>query len=210
MWVLLTWLLLAAAPVEGVYVAQQHETATALELEPGGRYRWFYSQGALDLSSEGRWRLEGNAVIIEGDPVQPPQFSFAGSGPTAAPGFGVKVVTTSDDPVPAVEVRVRYRSGMEETATTDQSGLGSFRLEAADPPQQITLALPMFEFRSAPFPVSAKTGETLRFELSPNDIGKQPFPRERLAVTDEGVLTLAFRGAALNYRRQENGLEEIP
>lgn len=207
---LLAWLLmLAPTAVEGVYVAQQGETATALELEQGGRYRWLYSQGALDLTSEGKWVAEGGAIILTSDPVTPPSFAFSGTSASGKAGLIVQVLTSSGEPIPAVEVVLRYRSGRENVGHTGPGGQHHFELPSGETIEHILLALPAFELRSQEFSLSPKAGETLSFQLEPNDVGKQPFAGERLAATGKGF-KLSFRGQPLDYERQEGGLEEVP
>jgi hypothetical protein len=204
------FLMAAPTPVAGVYVAQQRETASALELEADGRYRWFYSQGALDLSSEGQWTREGDAVILTSDPVTPPSFVYAGSSATGQAGLLVRVLTAADHPIPAVDVVLRYRSGKDVAGSTDGDGQKRFDLPAgADALQHIVLALPVFELRSQDFKVEPKPGETLTFRLEANDLGKQAFARERLKETKTG-LAMSYRGAKLDYQRQEGEMEEVP
>ena len=69
--------LLAAAPpppaerkLEGIYQLDMRETASALRLEAGGRFQWAFSQGALDVATEGRWRREGDKIILTSEQPQ--------------------------------------------------------------------------------------------------------------------------------------------
>ena len=48
----------------GRYVHQKLETASELRLTPDGRFAWAWSQGALDLQTEGRWRREGDRLLL--------------------------------------------------------------------------------------------------------------------------------------------------
>ena len=40
------------------------ETASELRLTPDARFAWGWSQGALDLRTAGRWRREGDLLLL--------------------------------------------------------------------------------------------------------------------------------------------------
>jgi hypothetical protein len=206
---LLALLMAALSPVEGVYVAQARESATALELEPDGSYRWFYSHGALDLTSEGKWARDGDALVLTSDPVTPPSFSYSGAAPGGNRGVVVRVLTASGQPIPAVDVLLHFQSGKRDSGQTDGEGQRRIDLPAGESIQHIALALPAFELRSEDYRLSPKPGEILTFQLEPNDLGKQAFAGERLK-TAGASLKLRFRGTDFDYQRQEGGIEEVP
>jgi hypothetical protein len=66
-------LLPAAAPppprpqLGGRYLLQKMETASELRLTPDGRFAWAWSQGAIDLQTEGRWRREGDRLLLDSE-----------------------------------------------------------------------------------------------------------------------------------------------
>ena len=52
--------------------------AAGIELLPGGRFRFALSYGALDQHAEGRFRQEGNRILLTTEPTpRPPAFSLA-------------------------------------------------------------------------------------------------------------------------------------
>ena len=64
----------AAAPaVGGNYEAHQMEMGGALELQPGGRFRYALDYGAVSEGAEGQWSLRGGTVRLTADP-RPPAF----------------------------------------------------------------------------------------------------------------------------------------
>lgn len=197
------------APIEGAYVAQTGKTATALELEPGGRYRWLYSQDALDLTSEGKWLLEGGAIVLASDPVTPPSFALLQTSASGEAGLVVQVLTSSGEPIPAVEVRLRSPTSGEHVGQTDANGQHRFALSENDLAEHVVLGLPAFELRSQEFRTAAKAGRRLVFQIEANDLGKQVFAGERLSPAGGGF-RLSFRGRQLDYQRQEGGIEEVP
>lgn len=63
---ILAWLLALADPaaVPGFYVGNQMEMATAIELEPNGTFAYALDYGAVSESAEGRWKLEGDRIVL--------------------------------------------------------------------------------------------------------------------------------------------------
>jgi hypothetical protein len=47
------------------------ETGSQLLLAADGRFRWYFTYGALDLAADGTWRREGDQVVL-----RPAQFQF--------------------------------------------------------------------------------------------------------------------------------------
>ncbi|QGP80064.1 hypothetical protein GL174_00105 [Sphingobium sp. CAP-1] len=56
----------AAAPEQArhYYLQGVMETGSELLLRPDGRFQWYLVVGALDLFAEGRWREEGDAILL--------------------------------------------------------------------------------------------------------------------------------------------------
>ena len=53
-----------AAGLPGFYIGNQAEMAAAIELEPDGRFDYALDYGAVSETAEGRWRLEGQQVVL--------------------------------------------------------------------------------------------------------------------------------------------------
>ena len=53
-----------AAAVPGFYIGNQTEMAAAIELEPDGRFAYALDYGAVSETAEGRWRLEGEQILL--------------------------------------------------------------------------------------------------------------------------------------------------
>lgn len=52
------------AAVPGFYIGSQMELAAAIELEPDGRFAYALDYGAVSETAEGRWRLDGEKVVL--------------------------------------------------------------------------------------------------------------------------------------------------
>lgn len=53
-----------AATLPGFYIGNQAEMAAAIELEPDGRFAFALDYGAVSETAEGRWRMEGETVVL--------------------------------------------------------------------------------------------------------------------------------------------------
>ncbi|SEN12033.1 hypothetical protein SAMN05192583_2097 [Sphingomonas gellani] len=50
------------------YLSGVMETASELLLRPDGRFAWIMSYGAVDQEVQGKWRVDGGAVLLEAQP----------------------------------------------------------------------------------------------------------------------------------------------
>ena len=50
------------------YLSGVMETGSELVLRPDGSFAWFMSYGAADQAAEGKWRIDGEAVLLETGP----------------------------------------------------------------------------------------------------------------------------------------------
>lgn len=189
----------SASSPAGTYQADMMETATALRLEEDGRYQWYFSQGALDLRSTGRWVRDGDRILLSSDPVREPKFRFLGAVKSPEPGIEVRVSGPGGAGVQGIDLIVEIDGGRRLEGTTDADGAGRFDAPAGSA-RTVTLALPMFDLLSPPFAVGAAGGNVLRFELQPNDIGRERFDRAPLHVEKDG-LELEWRGPKILYHR---------
>ena len=53
-----------AAALPGFYIGNQMEMAAAIELEPDGRFAYALDYGAVSETAEGRWRIEGERILL--------------------------------------------------------------------------------------------------------------------------------------------------
>ena len=62
------------------YLSGVMETGSELLLRPDGRFQWYLSYGAADLTAEGRWQRDGGFVALEPEatdgPAQFPEMRF--------------------------------------------------------------------------------------------------------------------------------------
>lgn len=61
----------ARSQVAGLYETQQMEVAAALELQPGGHFRYALEYGAVSERTEGDWTFDGKLLHLTSNPMPP-------------------------------------------------------------------------------------------------------------------------------------------
>jgi hypothetical protein len=194
---LLTALLLAGAapaeaqPVAGLYRIDQMEMGGGLELRPDGRFRYALEYGAVSEEGEGKWRLDGNAVLLTSDPMpKAPDFKVVRDDPAPKgeltvtlepPGFGnmgdrVEILFTAP------------RKGFPDIYHLDLDEDGHSTLPT-DVPVIIIPQVPVYGNLGTGIELSPDRGHKLLLRFLPNDLGKARFDGERLEREGE---TLTF------------------
>lgn len=199
-------LLIAAAPpadmpVEGVWKAELPETAAFLELKSNGRFGFFFSQGALDATGEGRWERSGNRLLLTSDPHPvPPRTTFLGSASDGAPGLLVRIVGADGKPVSLVHVFAEHPGGEVSHGLVQSYPGGEYRFEADPPVKTVAVGSLIYDFVSPSFPVPSGRN-VMRFRFEPNDYAKVAFVALPVRIEADGSLLLNWRGLDLRYRR---------
>jgi hypothetical protein len=193
----------APAPVEGLYVADIMETATAIEIQPGGRFRWMLSVGALDLEGEGLWTraVDGSLVLNSDPPVVPPRFELIATSRDRRGGVLVRLADEQGRSSYFIDVEAEYADGTRARADFEQ-GAHRFAAEKDRPIVAVRLLSEPFELVSDRYPVSPAAGNVLSFRFIPNQLGRVDF-RDLPVRVEPGALSFTWRGMDLHYAREE-------
>lgn len=173
-------LLAAAAPPAAEKLAGQYalsgvrEAAGGLELGADGRFRYGFTYGALDEQAEGRWRLEGNRVLLTTEPTpRAPDWSLVLAEAGAPKLFALILEGPEGRPIPNIEVEVRMQDGSVERAQTRSEWLEA-ELDGREP-VAVTFRIPVFDVGSQSFPIDVAKARKYRFRLDPRDLGVRDF-----------------------------------
>lgn len=198
-------LLATAAPAStvsaaGLYEVHQMEMGGGLELRPDGRFRYALDYGAVSEEAEGKWRLEGNSVVLTSDPMpRAPDFQVIRDDPAPPgdltvtlepPGFG--------DMGNHVDVLMKLR-GLQDLHEVDLDETVHASLSA--PPQFIVPEVPVYGELGTPIPLSPDRGHKLLLRFLPNDLGKARFNGERLAREDGSLILYRYDAKILFHPR---------
>ena len=174
---LMPLLLVGAGPasITGEYrLVGMREAAGGLELGADGRFRYGFSYGALDEQAEGRWRREGNRILLTTDPPpSPPAWSLVVAEPGEPKLFALILEGPNGRPIPNSAVEVRMQDGSIEEGSTQPEWLEA-DLDGKQP-VAVTFRIPVFDVASPSFPVDVTKARRYRFRLDPKDLGVRDF-----------------------------------
>jgi hypothetical protein len=164
------------APLAGSYMlVGVREAAGGLELKADGRFRYAFTYGALDEQAEGRWRLDGNRVLLTTDPTpKPPEWSLVVAEPGDPKVFALILEGPNGEAIPNIEVKVGMADGSVETGQTIREWLEA-DLDGVRKPVSVSFRVPVFEITSPSFPVDVARNRRYRFRLDPRDLGVRDF-----------------------------------
>lgn len=198
--------LLAAAPqppadVAGLYVSRQMEMAAALDLQPGGRFRYQLEYGAVSESAEGDWTFDGTTVRLTSNPIpKAPAFALVRDDPAPAGQLWVALDNPNFSWSP-LDVEVIFE-GTAEPVLLSTEGAGRVPVGGSRRPTAVKLLLPIYETGGDPVRLSANRGHRLLFKLEPNDMGKAAFRGQELTLDGASFVMHRYE-TRITFRRAE-------
>lgn len=157
------------------------EMAGGLELSPNGHFRYALEYGAASEQGEGKWRRDGDSVLLTSDPMPiSPRFEVVKDKPLpkgqlivqlAPPGFGNEVYR--------LRALIRLK-GVPELQAVELDEDGRADLGSAVP-EVLIPRVPVYGDLGQPIPLSTDRGHKLFLRFVPNDLGKPRFKDERLS-----------------------------
>lgn len=181
----------------GRYSGSAMEMAAALDLRPDGRFDYWLSYGALDETSSGRWRREGNRILLTSDPFTPPRIALAGRGSNAV-GVEVRLEIPEGFSRQYFAAVVTFASGERRPMHLSEEGL-SFAVDPADPPVSLQLILPIAMLESEVVQLDGAKGWRIDFRFEPNELGKVDLTDTPLGIED-GALILERYDRRVRFR----------
>ena len=192
--------LACAAEASGYYVlVGVHEVGSELMLKRDGTFEYVFIYGAADYHAKGKWRQDGNAVVLTADGAGEKPFRMTNATKGPAGEFRVFVKGPNGRGVEHIDVAVKTSNGMVE-GRTNADGVARFADVAGV--RAVALRVPVYDVEDGPYDVGAGQTE-LTFEINGEAITQVPFKDERLAMA-EGGLEMRFwnRDRVMRYRKQ--------
>jgi hypothetical protein len=188
---------LSPAALAGTYQLRGvHEVGSLLRLDRTGRFEYSLSYGAVDTSATGVWRVDGNKVVLAGDPAPPPSLSVGerrdrfldsytqpGEPPVL---LTVKVATPALGLVwSEMEITAEFSNGRRRTGVTGPSGaIGFKRLDDAQwkgaVVRRVSVAYPAGKVAPVWAEVDAARDKTIVFHFQPGALMPPAFTSMRL------------------------------
>lgn len=190
----------ASASVAGHYYLEGvMETASELLLRPDGRFAFILSYGAVDQSSEGRWRIERGGVLLTTDgSAHAPAVRLKAATGRATDSIVVRVLDTLGAPIRGVEIDVERPSGTAFGRTSREGYV--IAVGKGDAPTALAVGYDVVDFLVT-FPLKAPLRALYTFEFDRGDLGRIRFESQRLEIAD-GRLILAMNGRRMRYVRR--------
>lgn len=185
--------LAAQENITGTYcLSGVREVGSCFRFAPNQTFEYFLSYGAYDEQSEGRWRLDGNDVVLDSPPFDTaPRFVFKEGRDAPADRYSVLVVGPSGNGIAGIDVRVTC-DGRTVEGYTQQDG---YATPCASEPRDVALGLRMFGLAVQSVPATAP-GKTLVFAFEPGDLGRKAFQGTRLQRQGD-ALAVTYRNPAM-------------
>lgn len=171
----------------GRYHGSAMEMAAALDLRPDGRFDYWLAYGALDETSSGQWRRDGNRILLTSDPFTPPRVALVRSARASA-GVDIRLDVPQGISRQYFAAVVTFASGEQHPLHLREEGL-SFTIDPADPPVSLRLVLPIYMLESDAVPLGGAKGWRLDFRFEPNELGKVDLSDTPFEIED-GTLIL--------------------
>jgi hypothetical protein len=103
-----------------------HEMGSELLLKPDGTFEYMLAYGTADYSAKGKWRSDGDAVILNSTVKDNPPFRLIHSATVKAQGVSVWVKAPNGGPVPNAYVVLQTYDNSKPTGRTDDQGAARF------------------------------------------------------------------------------------
>ena len=183
--------------VVGQYQGSAMELAAALDLRADGRFDYWLTYGALDETSSGHWRREGDRILLTSDPFKPPRIALVGREASSA-RVQVRLEAPEGFSRQYFAAVVTFASGERRPMHLSDEGL-SFAIDPADPPESLRLVLPIAMLESEPVSLGGAKGWRIAFRFEPNELGKVDLSNSPLTLED-GVLILERHDRRVRFR----------
>jgi len=179
------------------------DVASALELLPDGRFRYFLAAGALDKRAEGRWTSDGRTILLNTEPRPVPAVFSA--GPPTQSGEAplvVRVTTPGGRGLAGIDLVLGFADGRTVDGYTQEAGWHYTGEAPPGRPAWVELSLAMYGIAPRRFPLDPAAGNQHNFTLTPNDMEVMDFRDQALEIKGRN-LVLHLDGGTGTYVREE-------
>ena len=188
------------ADLAGIYDGGQMELATALELDPDGRFQYYLSYGSLDEMATGRWVVSGDGIELTSDPVNAPAFVLVESLHGTGHGFALTLDVPRGLPVQLFSAAAILADGTGQGGDFEEPSM-SFKLARGQAVSAVALAFEMYGVDSGKVEVPPGT-IGMRFRFEPNDLGSVAFDNQ-LFRREGDAFVLDRYGRTLRFTKQQ-------
>lgn len=187
-------------PVVGEYSSVAREMIASLRLDPGGSFEYGLTLGSLDERAQGRWKREGERIVLVSEPRPTPP-SIAADRIENAPGepFSIRLLDPEGQDIPMIDLRIDFDTG---PPLVSYLAGGPWTLPASEKRRArfVTFSRKAYGVDSGPLPLRAEDGKIGIFLLTPNDLGVVDLTGAYLEPNGEELI-LTRRDGSLSFSR---------
>lgn len=195
----------------GTYCLEDvREVGSCIRLHPDGRFQYFLAHGAYDEKSQGRWRAEGEKIVLESAAYgKKPRFVFKGFKKAATDSYSILIEDKSGEGIAGIDILAKCGSKVSEGYTQ----YDGFKTSCTDPLQELSIGIFMVGLDYQPVSVakSSNSSKVYIYQFEPGDLGKKPFLGTRLSPEGADTLTMIYGdsplkglvGKHLKFKRQK-------
>jgi hypothetical protein len=167
-----------------------HEVGSCIRLSPDGKFEYFLAYGAYDETSEGGWRLDGGAVVVDSLPYdRRPSFTF--KRVQRGDAYDIVVESSGGRPIQGIDVMATCDGRTIEVGAT---GAGGWNVDCRAAPVSVALGLRMYglAYQTIAVPQAAGTDRVYVFQFDPGDLGSKRFVAHRLQPQGGDSLVMIY------------------
>jgi hypothetical protein len=178
------------------------DVASALELLPDGRFRYFLIAGALDKRAEGHWTSDGRTVLLNTEPRPlAPVFSANPPSHSDEAPLVVRVTTPGGPGLAGIDLVLGFADGRTVEGYTQEAGWQYTDDAPPGRPAWVELSLAMYGIAPRRFALDPAAGNQFNFTLTPNDMEVMDFRDQALEISGRD-LVLHLNGGSGTYARE--------
>ncbi|MBC6492336.1 hypothetical protein ACFSQD_02410 [Flavihumibacter stibioxidans] len=182
------------------YLQSVRETASGFRLNADSSFDFFFSQGALDRSGKGRWRVENGILQLDSEKWPGTDFRLIESGTVSEKGFFIEIAEENKNILAFVDCILKNG---DKTKGGSSNSHGEIFIENAEA-DSILLQFRFVPERISVFRVKDQTHNYYRFGFEPWMM-EVFFKMFTLDITNDGLKGKhpLLRGDAFLYRRSK-------
>lgn len=189
-----------ADPAVGEYSSATRELIAGLRLDPDGGFEYGLTVGSLDERARGRWKREGERIVLVSEPRPTPP-SIAPDRIENAPGqpFSIRLLGPGGQDIPMIDLRIDFETGPPLESYL-AGGPWTWPASEERRPRFVTFSKKAYGIDSGRLPLRAEDGKIATFRLTPNDLGVVDLTGAYLEPNGDELI-LVRRDGSLSFSR---------
>jgi hypothetical protein len=182
------------------YLSGVREVGSGIKLNADSTFEFFFAYGALDRAGQGRWKQQGNQLILTSRPRPAKDFALVTSRTVPGNQLTIRIVDPNKQVLRYVESAIKNGTDVQREMA-DEDGQALFTKQ---PVEAISLRFELCPDRYSVFPITNKAHNYYEFRFEPW-IAEVFFENAAFTLSDnalEGPHPLLEPGKTYSFERQ--------